>query len=339
MAKTVYLKNYAGIEFGYEVDTAVASAEEIRGGDPPEAIGTKAYPESIQGIQTNQLLEIAGAGEITVSGIGSDENGDFFTYSKLAVPDSGAAIRTPWQTVGTLLVTRDDNSVALTYSLPVEHDLYFGTQKTADSGMVSATLDGRSLGSFDLSNPTTIPASVLLQQDVAPGRHTMVIQAVIEAPAAFVYFHGFELLEHLAATGGEYLYLGPAGTMEDSLNNFVGNWNTVAGFAWTTQAGASVSFHPQLGAGGKVKARLQKTPDSAIVGVYVNGELRRNLDLYQDPGSRRSKRRCSTTRKGMRKGCTRSSCGTRGRRTPRRRGFSSISGRPWWRYPGRIPRH
>ncbi len=285
MAKTVYLKNYAGLQFGYEVDTTVAAEEEeILGGDPPEAIGTKTYPESINGIQTNQLLEIAGVGEITVSGIGNDENGDFFTYSKLVVPDTGASIRTPWQPIGALLVTRNDNSVALTYSLPVEHDLYFGTQKTADSGLVSATLDGRSLGSFDLSNPTTIPASVLLQQDVAPGTHTVVIQAVIEAPAAFVYFHAFELLEHLAETGGEYLYLGPVGTIEDSLNNFVGDWNTVAGFAWTTEAGANVFFHPQLGAGGKVKARLQKTPDSAIVGVYVNGQLRKSLDLYQDPG-------------------------------------------------------
>ena len=186
MAKTVYLNNYAGLDFGYEVDTTVVSAELLMTpGDPeadppipPEPIGTKVYPASMSGIQTNQLLEIGGVGEITVSGTGNDEGGDFFTYSDLAVPGSGASIRTPWQPIGALLVTRDNNSVTLSYHLPAEHDLYFGTQKTADSGSISAALDGTPLGSFDLSNPTTILASVLLQADVAPGVHTVAIQAL-----------------------------------------------------------------------------------------------------------------------------------------------------------------
>ena len=111
----------------------------------------------------------------------------------------------------------------------------------------------------------------------------MVVQAAVGS-AVFVYFHKFELLEHAAETGGEYLYLGPVGTIEDSLNNFVGDWSTAAGFAWTTEAGASVFFYPQLSAGGQVKARFQKTPDSGIVDVYVNGQFRQTLDLYQDPG-------------------------------------------------------
>ena len=102
------------------------------------------------------------------------------------------------------MVARDDNSVALTYYMPVEHDLYFGTQKTANSGSISATLDGLPLGSFDLSNPTTILASVLLQPKVAPGTHTVALQAVIGA-AVFVYFHKIEMLEHVVETGGEYL--------------------------------------------------------------------------------------------------------------------------------------
>jgi len=291
MAKTVYLNNYAGLGFDYEVDTTVVSAKFLTTpGDPeaeppvpPEDIGVKVYPDSMAHIETNQLLNIGGVGDVTVSGTDSDEGGGYFTYSELDVPPSGASIRTPWQPIGTLLVARDDNSVALTYYLPVEHDLYFGTQKTADSGSVSATLDGQGLGSFDLSNPTTILASVLLQSDIAPGTHTVEIQAEI-GTAVFVYFHKLELLEHVAETGGEYLHLGPVGTLEDSLNNFVGDWSTVPGFAWTTAAGASVFFYPQLGAGGQVKARFQKTPDSGIVDVYVNGQFRQTLDLYQDPG-------------------------------------------------------
>ena len=291
MAKTVYLNNYAGLDFDYDVDTTVESAgflttpgdPEAEPPIPPENIGVKVYPDSMSSIHTNQLLAIDGVGDITVSGTGSDEGGSFFTYSDLDVPAAGASVQSPWKRIGALLFTRDDNSVALTYYLPVEHDLYFGTQKTADSGSISATLDGEDLGSFDLSNPTNVLASVLLQSDVEPGTHTVEIQAEIGA-AVFVYFHKLEMLEHVTETGGEYLYLGPVGTLEDSLNNFVGDWNTVAGFAWTTAPNANVFFYPQLSAGGQVKARFQKTPDSAIVDVYVNGQFRQSLDLYQDPG-------------------------------------------------------
>jgi len=291
MAKTVYLNNYAGLAFGYEVNTTVVSAGFLMSpGDPnadppipPQIIGVKVYPASMANIAVNQLLKISGVGDITVSGTASDEGGSYFTYSVLLVPSPGASIRTPWNPSGALLVTRDNNSVSLTYHMPVEHDLYFGTQKTADSGSISATLDGLGLGSFNLSNPTTILAAVLLQPKVAPGVHTLVIQALVASPAVFVYFHKFELLEHIPETGGEYIYLGPVGTLDDSLNNFVGDWSTISGYAWTTTPDASVFFYPQLDAGGQVKIRVQKTPDSGIVAVYANGQFRQNLDLYANP--------------------------------------------------------
>ena len=297
MAKTVYLNNYAGLAFGYEVNTPVVSAGFLMSpGDPnaeppipPEIIGVKVYPASIANIEVNQLLNISGAGDITVSGVDSDAGGDFFTYSVILVPAPGASVRTPWNPSGALLVARDNNSVTLTYYLPAEHDLYFGTQKTADSGSISATLDGAPLGTFNLSNATTILASVLLQSNVEPGVHTVVIQALVATPAVFVYFHKFELLEHIPETGGEYIYLGPVGTVEDSLNNFVGDWSTTGtpfpptGYAWTITQDASVFFYPQLGEGGQVKVRLQKTPDSGIVAVYANGQFRQNLDLYASP--------------------------------------------------------
>ncbi|MBI4465699.1 MAG: hypothetical protein HY647_13425, partial [Acidobacteria bacterium] len=283
-AKTTFFNNYANLIYDYEVHTVVSSAEPLYdNSNPPNVIGTKVYPASIGSIEANQLLEIDGVGQITVTGTDSDENGDFFTYSEQIIPGTGASIRTPWNASGPLLVTRDNNTVALTYYMPAEHDLYFGTQKTADSGDIIATLDGQSLGQFDLSNSTTILASVLLQTKVAPGTHTILIQAAISPPDVFVYFHKFELLEHDAETGGEYLYQGSAGTLEDSTNNFVGDWSTVPGFAWTNNDGASAFFYPQLDTGGQVKARLQKTPDSAIIALYVNGQFRQEIDLYANP--------------------------------------------------------
>ena len=284
MAKTIILNNYNGLIYGYEVDTVVSSAGPLYdNSDPPNIIGTKVYPTSIDGMEANQLLKIGGGGQITVTGTDSDENGDFFTYSEQIVPVEEATIRTPWNASGPLLATRDDNTVELTYSMPVEHDLYFGTQKTADSGEIEATLDEQSLGQIDLSNGTTILASVLLQANVAPGIHTILIQAVISPPDVFVYFHKIELFEHDTETGGEYLYQGPQETLGDSTNNFVGDWNIVSGFAWTTTTGASVFFYPQLDTGGQVKARFQKTPDSAIIALYVNGQFRQEIDLYADP--------------------------------------------------------
>lgn len=297
MAKTVFLNNHSDLVYGYEVNTTVVSAEWLlqpqshydeNGNlieDPPLIIGVKVYPASMSNIETNQLLNIGGVGDITVSGTGSDGGGGFFTYSPLQLPSPGATIRTPWNPSGVLRVTRDNNSVRLTYYMPVEHDLYFGTQKSSDSGLIAVTLDGSTVpGSpFDLTNPTTILASVFLKPDVSSGVHTVVVTAQIAPPDVFVYFHKFEMLEHVVETGGEYLYLGPAGTLEDSVNNFVGDWSTVAGFAFTT-TGASVFFYPQLDTNGSIKIRVQKTPDSAIVALYKNGAFVQNIDLYADPG-------------------------------------------------------
>ncbi|MBI4443518.1 MAG: hypothetical protein HY649_09120 [Acidobacteria bacterium] len=288
MAKTTFLNNHAGLSFGYEVDTAVSSARLLYGwvGDPPQfvPIGTKVYPASMTGIGFNQLLEIGGIGQITVTGTGGDEGGGFFTYSPLTVPWAGASIRTPWLWIGALRYTRENNSVSFTYYLPSEHDLYFGTQKTSDSGQITATLDGEPLGSFDLWNPSTVLASVLLKEDVAPGVHTVQVTAQIVVPAVFVYFHSLQMLEHIVQTGGEYSHLGPAATLDDSLNNFLGEWGTVEGFAFTVTSGASVFMYPQLDTGGQFKVRIQKTPDSGLVAFYKNGQWAQELDLYASPG-------------------------------------------------------
>ncbi|MBI4463577.1 MAG: hypothetical protein HY647_02630 [Acidobacteria bacterium] len=291
MAKTVFLNNYGGLSFGYEVDTTVVFAELIIVPGDPEAeppipdeiIGVKVYPASMSTIQTNMLLEIGGVGEVVVTGGGSDEEGDFFTYSETLVPGAGAFIRTPWSWIGNLLYAQESNSVSLSYYLPTEHDLYFRTQKTPDSGSIQVLLDGESLGTFDLSHTENLLVSVLLKADVVSGPHTVHVTALVGTPN-FVYFHSFEMLEHVVETGGEYLYLGPAGTLEDSPNNFLGQWGTVAGYAYTTDPTARVFFYPQLETDGQVKVRLQKTPDSAIVAVYVNDAWQQDIDLYADPG-------------------------------------------------------
>ena len=291
MAKTTFLNNHSDLIFGYEVDTTVTSASALMtAGDPladppvpPVRIGTKVYPASIGGIAFSMLLEIGGVGQVVVTDVDSDGGGNFFTYSEEITPGAGATVRTPWNLSGTLLFTRENNSVSLTYFIPIEHDLYFRTQKTIDSGSISVTVDGISAGTFDLSNPSTILASVLLKADVPNGIHTVKVTAQISGGAVFVYFNGFELLEHNVETGGEFLYQGPQGLLDDSSNNFVGDWATVTGFAWTATSGAGVFFYSQLDTGGKVNARLQKTPDSGIVDVYVNGVLDQTIDLYADP--------------------------------------------------------
>ena len=160
---------------------------------------------------------------MVVTGTGADAGGDFFTYSELLLPDAAATIRTPWNPSGRLRVTRANNSITLNYYAAGSHDLYFGTQKSFDSGSISVTLDDVPLGSFNLFHPDTVLASVLLKPDVASGNHAVVVTAAIAPPDVFVYFHKFELLEHVVQTGGEYLFLGPAGTLEDSTNNFIGD--------------------------------------------------------------------------------------------------------------------
>ena len=284
MAKTTFLNHHDDLVFGYEVDTTVASVEPLLDNqDPPNVIGSKVYPASIGTIAVNMLLEIGGVGQVGVTGAGSDAGGDYFTCSERIAPAAGKSIRTPWNPSGTLLVARENNSVSLTYFIPTEHDLYLRTQKTADSGSISVTLDGVSLGSFDLSNPATILDTVLLRGDVANGIHTVTVTADIAPPDIFVYFDGLELLEHNVQTGGEYLYRGPLGLLEDSSNNFAGQWGIIPGFAYTTDFAADVFFYPQLDTGGKVNVRLQKTPDSGIVDLYVNGSFDRAIDLYADP--------------------------------------------------------
>ena len=298
MAKTTFLNNHADLVFGYEVNTTVSSAQGIFAGDPPAQIGVKVYVAALGTIAVNMLLEIGGVAQVVVTAAGTEGSGIpqdplryFFTYSTplAPLPPAGASIRTPWNPAGALLVARENNSVSLTYYMPAEHDLYFGTQMTEDSGSISATLDGNPLGSFALSNPETILASVLLQAKVESGIHTIAVQANIAPPEVFVYFRAFEALEHDAETGGEYLHLGPLGTLDDSSNNFIGDWGTTGtpfpptGYAWTTTLDSSVFFYPQLDAGGQAKVRLQKTPDSGIVAVYVNGQWRQDLDLYADP--------------------------------------------------------
>src|SRR3990167_4495831 len=138
MAKTIYLNNYSGLVFGYEVNTTVSSAEVLYDtAEPPNVIGTKVYPAALGTIQTNMLLDIAGVGQVVVTGTGSDAGGDFFTYSETTLPAAGAVIRTPWNSSGALRYTRENNTVSLTYEAATEHDLYFGTQKTSDSGLIA----------------------------------------------------------------------------------------------------------------------------------------------------------------------------------------------------------
>jgi len=296
MAKTVYPNNYYGLVFGYGVNTTVVSASWIPGGSyyddngnlqqyPP--IGVQVYVADITGIAASTLLSISGIGEVAVTGVGSDTNGSYFTFGSDSepVPAAGASVITPWDDSGHLLVTRaNGNSVSLTYSLPTVHDLYFDTQQTSDSGKVIVTLDGASLGTFDLHNASNVLTSILLAASVPSGTHTVVVTATgIASTSPFVYFGDYAMLQHDPETGGEYLYLGPAGTLDDSSNNFAGAWATLAGFAYDSNAGDSVFFYPQLEAGGKVTVRVQKTIDSGIVGLYVNGLFRQNLDLYANP--------------------------------------------------------
>ena len=300
MARTVYLDNNVDLVVGYGVDTTVLSAGHIDGGTyydsevPPvlqhyPPIGVWVIPASMVGIAFGAILDVAGIGRITVTGLGPGGGGipaGSFTYGSDSepLPGAGASARTPWIASGPLLYTKADNSVTLSYYSPVTHDLYYRTQKTVDSGAISGTLDGTPFGPFSLYNATTILTDVLLAANVPSGNHTVTITADV-AGATFVYFNGFAILEHDPETGGEYLYTGPTGTLDDSSNNFAGDWSTVAGFAFTPTMDSSVFFYPQLDTGGKVAIRVQKTPDSCIIGVGVNGTYPvRYVDLYADPG-------------------------------------------------------
>ncbi len=284
MAKTTYLNNFSGITLGYAANTAVVSSESLYdNADPPAVIGTKVYPASMTSIALNVLLEIGAAGQVVVSATGNDDSGDYFTCSEIVAPAPGAFIRTPWLTTGALLFTRSNNSVSISYYLPAVHDLYFRTQRTPDSGSIQVTVDGASAGTFALASDSTVLDSVLLQANLASGLHSVTVTADIADPAVFVYFHSFELLEHDAETGGEYLYQGPAAMLDDSSNNYLGQWGLTNGYAYTTDATAKIFCYPQLTPGGKVLIRFQKTPDSGIVAIYVNGSFRSNLDLYASP--------------------------------------------------------
>ncbi|MBI2815449.1 MAG: hypothetical protein HYX72_00770 [Acidobacteria bacterium] len=291
MPKTIYPDNHPSLVLGYGVNTTVIFATTIfDGGDPnanppipPQPIGTKVYPEAIGGIQFSTLLEIAGVGQVSVTAVGSDGSGDYFTYSELALPAVDASIRTPWLWSGLLLYTRaSGNSVTLTYTAG-QHDLYFRTQKTSDSGSIGATLDGEPLGSFSMHAVNAMLAEVLLKTDVAGGAHTLSITAAIGA-AVFVYFNGISVVEHAIETGGQYLYRGPAGTLEDSTNDFIGDWSSTEGYAFNSNGGGSVFIYPQLDSGGKISVRFQMRDDAAIIAVYVNGTYRRDIDLYASPG-------------------------------------------------------
>lgn len=294
MAKTVFPDNYSGLAFGYGVDTTVTSYVRLYDGNtPPNQIGTQVYVVSNTGIAVDMLLEIGGAGQVTVSDVGTDPGNPnanppipdryWFTCSNLISPANGAYVRTPWNTLSGLLYTRaDGNSVTLTYTAG-QHDLYFRTQKTSDSGSIGVTLDGNSLGSFNLHSATTIRAEVLLQAAVAGGTHTVAITTSVGG-AVFVYFNGFSAVEHVIETGGEYLDLGPAGTLEDSTNDCIGDWATSGPFAFNSDGAGSVFFYPQLDTGGKATARFQMRSDAAIIAVYVNGVFKQNIDLYANPG-------------------------------------------------------
>jgi hypothetical protein len=279
MAKTVFLNNHEGIQLSFEVDTTVAVAESSGG-------VVKVYPAALQTISFSTLLEIAGVGEVTVSSVGADGSGDYFTYAGSVSPAPGAVIRTPWLAIGPLRYTRAGNGIRFTYEAVAEHDLYFATQKTSDSGLIVVKVDGETVANspFDLHNESTVLAAVLLKEDVGRGEHTVEITASITPPdQAFVYFDKFELLEHVRQTGGFYYFRGPKGTIEDSTINFVGDWSAGEQYAFTTTIGASAFFYPQLGEDGQIKIRVQKTSDSGIVEVYKDGEHVVDVDLYANP--------------------------------------------------------
>jgi hypothetical protein len=282
MAKTVYSNNYSDLKFGYAVDTVVIDSEFLLSNDdPPEQIGTKVYVQSLSGVDFSTLLAI-GIVQVVVTAIGSDDGGQFLTCTELITPSAGTAVRTPWNAIGSLLVTRADNSITLRYYIPAEHDLYFRTLRTPDSGAIQVSVDGSSIGDFALTSDTAHPDSVLLANDIPSGTHVVTIATAVSPALPFIYFDAIELLEHDVETGGEYLYYGPSGTIDTSANNFLGQWGTLSGYTYTTDTASRIYFYPQLGFNGRVSIRVQTTPDSAIAALYVNGAWRKDIDLYSD---------------------------------------------------------
>lgn len=239
MAKTIYPHEHYSITYGYAVNTTVVSAQLIYNtAVPPVPIGTRVTPISMAGIHEDQLL-ILGDAQVTLSGV----TGSYFTYSPLYVPASGTVIRTPWLAIGAMRYTRAANSISLNYYAPAAHDLYFGTLKTPDSGQITVMLDGQSLGAISLNNPVSTLSSVLLQEDVEPGEHALSITVGFTGPGeTFVYFHKIELAEHIRQTGGFYSHLGPTGTLEDSTNNFIGDWTDTGNYAFTSSVGGQCLF-------------------------------------------------------------------------------------------------
>lgn len=281
MAKTIFPNNTYEIAYGFAVNTTVASAAYLyNNAEPPVQIGVVVTPASMAGIAENQLLDIGGV-QVTVSQVTESA----FIYSPLYLPSTGTSIRTPWLDIGPLKYTQATNTISFSYYAPATHDLYFTSLKTPDSGEITVNLDGEFLGTFSLYNAVNALLSVLLSADVSSGEHQLSITAGFPAPSQhFVYFSAFELLEHIPQTGGFYSHLGPAGNLEDSTNNFLGDWSTSGNYAFSSAAGSSVFFYPQLDLGGEIKIRVQKTPDSGIVSVFLDGTEIQQLDLYANPG-------------------------------------------------------
>ncbi|MBI3934524.1 MAG: hypothetical protein HY316_07500 [Acidobacteria bacterium] len=288
MAKTIYLNNHLDIELGYEVETTVVSAQAISGP------AVKVFPAAIQTIAVNMLLNVAGVGDKTVASVGSDGGGDYFTYAGSTLPDSGAAVITPWFVQGGVVYARENNTITLTYFAPAEHDLYIGAGKDPDSGKITAVLDEVSLGEFDLyADPAVVgEANVLLKADVDAGTHTIVITCVVAAPALWVYFYDLQVLIHNPMTGGEYLavpslqpdYSPPP---PNSAINPLGPWSTLGDMVWMHGAGHSLFFYPQLTVNGSVKIRALAAPANGVIEpyIYVDGSWQQqpDIDTYADP--------------------------------------------------------
>jgi len=249
------------------------------------------YPFSITGIAANVTLQIGGT-DYGVLGTGADGDGSYFTLGSIDLAND-LVIVTPWYITGNYRYTRaNGNTVTLTYTEDAAHDLYLGTFEDLaglTTGQVTATLDGVSLGTFNL-NTVNGAAQVLLKADVTADTHTVVITTagLNYTTVLFVYFGSFILQEQIPESGGEYIHVGPDATLDQSANNYIGTtWAIVLGtvdFAYTVVSGEAVVFYPQLAAGGKVTVRVKTDPTSAIVGLYINGVFKQNIDLYADPG-------------------------------------------------------
>lgn len=152
--------------------------------------------------------------------------------------------------------------------------------RSGRSGIARVFLDGTRLPDVDLFARTDEPrAPILSVQNLAPGTHTLVIEATglrnAEAVASVVQVDAFDVpaaaVSHLQETDPEVTYSGAWSQENSGIAWSAGD----ARVATAADARATLAFR-----GTSVAWRGYRAPDAGIARVYVDGAFAAEVDLY-----------------------------------------------------------